>query len=317
MLFSDLPTDILHEILRHLAASSPEAPLSIPQRCQLWCAVSSVNRQLFALCREQAQFALLQKAVASGQQAQVEQIMLLNPAMVLKQVAMLDFSGRIFPAMSPWQYAAWALDIHMLRALLRVLVTLEHRQLALQQLMDLSEVGTPYSSEYDFLPLIGCLQILALQYHTTTPSVRLAWWISMVGQLQRTLPAHVAQEYCRLDRAFYPVPTFAEANLPRRLGFFVREEGRYLQWFEAEGPQSRLGRDFAISRGGWIAPSQLHGMVAEEYGAVAHLSVPSPSTLFSDARALLNLWARRRAQLTLLVEDLSSSLQPTAGSPAA
>lgn len=316
MLFTELPSDILFEILRHLLHDTADSRLTVTEWCQRWCLLSSINRQFSALCRQDAQFALLQKAVVSANQQQVVQLLAIHPAWLFRQAPIRDFSGRFFPLLSPWQYAAWALDITLLRAMLRGLVEVKHRMLAYQQLVQLFDQATPHDSHYDFVSIVASLRILALQYDTVSQPVKLAWWIRIVGELQRTLPVHVAQEYCRLDRAFYPPPLFEDVELPRCVNFFVRSEAAYLTWYRAEGPEPRLGRDFAIGRGGWIAPAHLPGVAAEEYGATAYTDVPSRFVLSADSKALLALWSKRLTQVHFLSEELANSLQPAAASPA-
>jgi hypothetical protein len=70
-----------------------------------------------------------------------------------------------------------------------------------------------------------------------------AAWLA-VGLAQRDVPVHVAQEYCRSDRSFYPCPEFNEASLPRVLSIYDYECRRVREWFPTP-PVGGLGLDFS------------------------------------------------------------------------
>ncbi len=87
-------------------------------------------------------------------------------------------------------------------------------------------------ASFDLEPLIQALQSYVNNYdalvaahnrldyaarNRATMELNSAW--IQVGKAQRDVPAHVAQEYCRPDRAFYPCPPFNEPELPRILTF--------------------------------------------------------------------------------------------------
>ena len=59
---------------------------------------------------------------------------------------------------------------------------------------------------------------------------------------------HIAHEYCRPDRAFDPLPSFNEENLPRILGFDNFTETAGKSWFPLASSSSGLGFDFALMR---------------------------------------------------------------------
>ncbi len=67
------------------------------------------------------------------------------------------------------------------------------------------------SAHFDFTPLITALQEYVNGYNAWHNAFN---WNEMhhtwmkVGMAQRDVPAHVAQEYCRPDRKFFPLPSF-------------------------------------------------------------------------------------------------------------
>ncbi len=80
-----------------------------------------------------------------------------------------------------------------------------------------------HSKHFDFGPFIKALEQYVVGYDrwlTTSDLKEIeSDWV-MVGQAQRDVPVHVAHEYCRIDRAFHPTPTFVEAYLPENLTIF-------------------------------------------------------------------------------------------------
>ncbi len=73
-----------------------------------------------------------------------------------------------------------------------------------------------------------------------------AWML--VSKAQRDVPAHVAQEYCRPDRPFYPCPHLNEPTLPHVLVFYNWITSRYDSWFPLTSSNSGLGFDFGLIR---------------------------------------------------------------------
>lgn len=283
---ADLPEDLLREILRHTDNSGAQ-----------WIRLSGVNRRLYRLFRQEALLKALLQAVARADQNTVLQMLRAHPALLLQKGALRDYSGRHFSSISPLQYAAWALDTHLLQAMLAAAITPETVQLAWQQLDELRSLQGAQLPIFRLFPLIKALQELSLRYASLSDSEKQRLWIEEIGGLQRELPVHFAQEYCRLDRAFFPLPTFSLGSFPRTVYCFRRTEGNYLTWFNAAGPHPELGRTFAIARGSWIAPARLQGIAAGEYGATAHAAVPGKFTVQADASALARLWSNRLQQL--------------------
>jgi hypothetical protein len=85
--------------------------------------------------------------------------------------------------------------------------------------MALEENGTEHGKHFDFSPLLNAYQTYEQNYSAWYKANN--WeameihWCKQVGGAQLLLPAHAINEYCRPDRAFYPVPNFNQEGLPR------------------------------------------------------------------------------------------------------
>jgi hypothetical protein len=102
--------------------------------------------------------------------------------------------------------------------------------------------------QFDFHSLITALDIYVTNYDKWDYHKREEAWMK-IGKAQRDVPAHVAHEYCRLDRSFDPLPPFNEETLPRMLTFnnyVTNDEG----WFPLSASSSGLGFEFALIRRG-------------------------------------------------------------------
>lgn len=161
--------------------------------------------------------------VVQGSQDEAEDLLSANTnqAQVLLQTKGLvtDYSGRTFRC-TAYEYAYWAKDIYMCRMLetymdkntsalmLAHIETMETNGLAYQQ-----QGQTFQTSHFDMAPLITALQ----QYNSMDKNRKTPSMLQNIRNAQLGVPAHVANEYCRLDRSFVPTPDFREATLPRRL----------------------------------------------------------------------------------------------------
>lgn len=101
--------------------------------------------------------------------------------------------------------------------------------------------------KFDFHSLITALDTYMTNYCTWDYHQQVEAWMK-VGIAQRDVPAHVAHEYCRPNRSFYPLPAFNEKKLPRVLTFdnFAATDK---SWFPLSS-SSGLGFDFAVGRMG-------------------------------------------------------------------
>ena len=126
-----------------------------------------------------------------------------------------------------------------------------------------------------------------------------AAWLK-VGLAQRDVVVHIANEYCRPDRSFYPRPPFNEATLPRILSFGSWTTLRDESWFPLAASDSGLGFDFGLVRVGARREYGLRG------GASGHAAAPSSAWCRVDLAAVTRLDEVRTAELTQSRENLNS-----------
>ena len=101
--------------------------------------------------------------------------------------------------------------------------------------------------QFDFHSLITALDTYVTHYNEWNSHQLDESWMK-VGKAQRDVPAHWAQEYCRLDRRFDQRPVLNEATLPRELTFHNCTTHRSDSWFPLAASNSGLGFDFALIR---------------------------------------------------------------------
>jgi serine/threonine protein kinase len=187
------------------------------------------------------------RLVAEGEQDKAESMLKANPRLGLAAGSVTDLSKRTFKNITALQYALWALDWNMWMMLLKYIP----REEAQLQAMALEENGTEHGKHFDFSPLLGAYQTYeqnyAAWYKAKNWDAMETHWCKQVGGAQLLLPAHVINEYCRPDRAFYPVPNFNQEGLPR-----VREiegiKGSDVYTHKSNGGE--LGAKWGMSRCG-------------------------------------------------------------------
>ena len=101
--------------------------------------------------------------------------------------------------------------------------------------------------QFDFHSLITALETYVNNYDRWDFHKRERAWTS-IGKAQRDVPAHIAHEYCRLDRSFYPEPLFNEETLPRVLTLNNYTGTNDKAWYPLTSPSSGPGFDFVITR---------------------------------------------------------------------
>ena len=154
------------------------------------------------------------RLVAEGQQDQAEAMLRTNPNLALIPGDVADLSNRRFQGITALQYAAWALDWHMWKMLLKYLPPDAARSQA--QGFTTGSWVSLYGVHVNWQNLIDALKTYIDNHGKWTTSAQYAnHWIHQVGGAQLLLPAHVIHEYCRPDRSFEPCPTFMEDTLPR------------------------------------------------------------------------------------------------------
>lgn len=186
--------------------------------------------------------------VARGEQEEAEAVLTQEPAntqaLLRAQRLFVDYSGRVFEC-TAYEYAYWAKDTHMCRMLeghmdedtkANLLARIDEND---REGLLIEQNGELYrSAHFDFTELKTALQSYVDGYagwrerrdREAMSNARKA-----LGNAQRNVPAHIAQEYCRLDRSFSPCPSFEEEILPRVLMFKDSGSlhGRQIHWFDA------------------------------------------------------------------------------------
>ena len=114
-------------------------------------------------------------------------------------------------------------------------------------------------------------------------------WLN-IGKAQRDVPAHVAQEFCRKDRPFYPIPSFREPYFPRSLMHILKEGVKPNKcWFPLTN--SDLGYSFTMFRG------------MADY-CLGNITYSGPGVKY-DFQAFRKLDEIRTAELSTCFENLS------------
>lgn len=246
---------------------------------------------------------------AKGEEGAVRALLQETPEYLLGRGNIRDYSGRSFSNITAFQYALWALDSHMWKAMLSCIPNnTKGQDIGAGLLTQYEEVitnGLHYTDakqeithefHFNFQPLINALSVYVEQFSNWDWTQRDRHWCTKVGVAQRNIPAHVAQEYCYPGRPFYPTPSFKEATLPRTIVFHNFLTGKDMLWWESESHGLKLGVNFAIYR--WRGP-RLTGKL----GACAWRRGLSRTAL-CDKIAMTTLCGVRTAELAELKQLL-------------
>lgn len=207
---------------------------------------AATSSSVFASAVDQEKVNLLIEYVAKGKEREAEELLRANRGLALHPGTVTDYSGRNFRNITAFQYALRALDSHMWRMILKYL---PQDQAALQ-LKDFESNGTDHGAHYDFDSFIRVFDVYRnkeseaddLFGPVETVCYDIGHFVCRVGQAQRFVPVHVANQYCRPDRSFNPLPDFKnDTSLPRQL-----QIGPYSHWY----PLGRglLGKYYAVYR---------------------------------------------------------------------
>ncbi|MCW8407898.1 hypothetical protein OQJ13_02805 [Legionella sp. PATHC035] len=262
-----------------------------------------------------------------GGEAMVKKLCELSPFSHIHYLArpayVKDDAGREFFHISAFQYAVWAMDIHMLNLMLDCLqnaayirggykIAEELRVQLLEQYDEVMQRGINYTlgdieikgeQHFDLQPLINAIHQFSAGFRIWNWQQRAEHWINRVGKEQLRIPAHIAQEYCRNDRAFYPCPKFNEEALPRDLEFYNWRKRMTESWWPAEGGAS-IGRDFAMLRSTHIR------IMTVGTGLQHHIGLSNAGiSAKHDAHALTVLNQTRTHDITCLRTRLSTPLK--------
>ncbi len=249
----ELPDELLLEIGSHLKNESDMSHLV------------SASKRMYSLFQPKRLLNEFLQRIAYGEEDKAEglftaiyqrNIEKIQQAL-LHQGRFTDYSGRIFKC-SAYEYAYWAKDTHMCRMLERNMDDATKAEM-LARVREIERMGLPYTQHgvaycthhFDLMPLIKALRFYVDNYDawlaaSNWAAMKAAWM--NVGLAQRDVPAHVAQEYCRRDRAFNSRPLLDEPALPRILTFYNWDTTREESWFPLTSANSGLGFDFALMR---------------------------------------------------------------------
>ena len=179
--------------------------------------------------------------MAKGKQDEADALLTASPGnkqdMLRTPGVFTDYSGRTFNC-TAYEYAYWAKDTHMCRMLERHMNN-ETKMEILARIKVIEgidtapgqPVGLSYqqrghehrSAHFDLTLLISALQRFVDGFNNwertyNWDAMRAAWM--EIGILQRDMPVHVVNEYCRPDRSFNPRPEFNEGTMPRSVRFY-------------------------------------------------------------------------------------------------
>jgi hypothetical protein len=247
--------------------------------------------------------------VAFGEQMQAEYILkCLNPTSELGLLKgnVTDYSARTFTNISPFQYAAWALDRHMWTPILKY--TPHQNEKALAQLTELEEGKGKHGAHYDFIALINAMKVY-FKHCNKKREGEYVWsedecvehW-NKVTATQRSVPAHVVNEYCRGDRSFSLKADFNEENLPRTFSVFDPRTQKHSLWFPITSNVDQ-DSDCGMYSGGLSRLQAYVGTIPDENYARFERGVV---TVQVDLEAIKTLWKTRTADLVKLKEQLQN-----------
>ena len=212
-----------------------------------------------------------------------------------------DYSGRTFNC-TAYEGAYWAKDTHMCR-MLEAHMDEQTKALMLERCEAIEATGLTYeqggnviehSTHFDMTPLQTALRYYIDGYaawndDNDDDAIKAAWMA--VGMAQRDVPVHVANEYCRSDRSFDPMPAFNEETLPRNLKFYNWTTGLEPSWFPlVVSTSAELGVHYGLHRG-----KRGPGVVGPALGSSEGDLWPARF----DLAALIRLDEVRTADLTL------------------
>ncbi len=215
--------------------------------------------------------------VTEGEQESAENLIFKNPELLLMSGSVTDLSGRTFQKITPFQYALWAMDWHMIKMILRYLP----QEMAKQQLTELENKGTEHGKQFSLTLLVDTLGEYLIKYNSSKWEELENHWVK-VGKLQRLLPVHIVNEYCRSDRSFAPCPSFLEATLPRTRRIMYeynnKEKGEIRltdrgEWYTYQFRNNNCSGFFRNNHGG---ATTTHKNITDSLGAELFISLIIP-----------------------------------------
>lgn len=274
-----LPAELIKEPIKFLDKNDEYAYLS---SCRLFKNTCQFNYDA----------SILLQHVANGDREQAQHMLLQDPTLLLYKGRVIDKSGRLFNAITPLQYAVWALDKHMWE-MLKSFMSIQD---AARQVNELLVYGTEHSDHYDFNMLLSAYKDYIAKFDAADETYGNALW-SYVGRAQQSLPAHVVFQYCNPEKSFYNMPTFQEPSLCSSV-FLDRDSAHYHEWFFSKDLLMKQGVIRAWN-GCALIVSAIHAsaeILGSHHGAAA-----------MDYAVMKTLFAIRMHERTSLVESLCAS----------
>ncbi len=240
--------------------------------------------------------------VAEGEQEKAEILILKDQGLLLLSGEVKDLSGREFKQITAFQYALWAVDWHMWTMIQKYL-SKENQEI---QLRELEIRSTAYGKHFKLTGLTNALQFYVDYTHRAhwflnRPAE--TFWSQGVGQEQKLLPAHLVNEYCRLDRAFNPCPKEWTSPLPRT------RKTESMSWFIPFALGVELGSAYAFYRDN--TEKVVHRQDPEWPYTEDCINPGEPAlatkSVIADLKALQSLWKVRTQQLKLFKSQFLST----------
>ncbi|CAM2747581.1 SidC homolog [Legionella steigerwaltii] len=278
--FDKLPKELVEEIISHLQKDGAKEEKAIS-------AFVATHKRMYTLFQPTRLGDLTTQLLwntVTGQQDKAEKIVDMHPELQLKRGTITDYSGRTFKNITAYEYAYWAKDTHMCRmlerhmdretklAMLKCCEAIEKNGLTYEQ----DGVEVKGSKHFDMTPLLNALKNFrdylrnGFDFNTLTTNEH------QVIRAQCDVPVHVANEYCRVDRSFYPTPTFKDGTLPRVFDITTSRRNTSKYWYPLtdEYPNRfillRVNENSCFAPK-WIYPSRVADGIDLDLEALEHL----------------------------------------------
>lgn len=245
-------------ILLKLSANELDTILSCIPKTEQGILVSNQLRDQFINPSHQ-----LFRYVVFGDHEKVHPFFTNDISVLVEKRAVIDYSGRFFKHISPFEYALWASDYHMWNTMLAAIPNNEQGNKVLGELRSQFEALHTQGITYELNGVVvreshfslekTIIKALQTQIDLAEAPYSAAWgdnlkkqWIEGVGSAQRLLPAHVVHEYCS-TKAFNHATNFnTSSGVSKEYRPFLTERnGQTKTWFSVE---AMIGSTVAIGK---------------------------------------------------------------------
>jgi hypothetical protein len=261
------------------------------------------------------------KLVVRGEQDKAEAMLKLTPALALMPGNVTDLSDRVFNDITGFQYAVLALDWHMWTMIERYL----HPNYARLQAKGFENGALVkkygFNVELVLSNLISAYEETLDAYESKEYAEGDKIWLEKVGEAQRLLPAHVANEYCHPTRSFDPTPDFRDvksflprssyvasewftALTPKVYGTFKAASAAYRSHYALVGISNNPARRSGIPVFSRFRDPKHLGIIKQRIQPVVKEEDSASYLLMTDRNAILELSQVRIAQRKQLIDKL-------------